>query len=371
MRTVGEHRYVVIGAGAIGGAIGTRLHQSGRAAVLVARGPHLQALREHGMRLRAPGEDVRVPVSVVGSPVEVTLSEQDVLVFATKAHQVTDALRTWADVEVRAGDRVVGTAGSLLPVLTALNGVAAESMALRYFRRVYGVCVWMPAVHLVPGEVIIRGAPRSGMLHLGAVPPQRRSEDPEGSENPEGYEGSDSDAEVLRRVSADLTRAGFDVPLPPDVMPWKYRKLISNLGNVVQALVGPEPGNQWADLTNALEQEARHVLDLAEIEVTPDGQERAARRAGFTMRSVAGVPDDVGGSTWQSLRRGTGNVETDYLNGEIVKIAHRAGAQAPLNARLASLARRAAQAGAGPGSLTRAQLAAHLDDAGVVLPASP
>ena len=172
-----------------------------------------------------------------------------------------------------------------------------------------GVCVWMPAVHLEPGEVIVRGAPTSGMLHLGSVPPGR-------------------DADLLAAVSADLVAATFDAPRPADVMPWKYRKLLSNLGNALQALVGPAGGTRA--LAEQLDAEARAVLDAAHIDVTPDAEEAAARAAGFTMHPVPGVPDDVGGSTWQSLQRGTGNVETDYLNGEIARIAHGLGRQAPL-----------------------------------------
>ena len=47
----------------------------------------------------------------------------------------------------------------------------------------------------------------------------------------------------------------------------------------------------------------------------------------------------LGGSTWQSLTRGTGNVETDYLNGELVRIARRIGQDAPINATMAALVR--------------------------------
>ena len=335
-----DHRYVIIGAGAIGGAVGGRLHQAGRPAVLVARGEHLRVLQGSGLRLRTPSEDVRLDVPAVGSPDEVRLTPGDVLVLATKTQQAGEALRTWADVPVHGDDGVLGTAGERLPVLTALNGVAAERMALRYFAQVVGVCVWMPAVHLVPGEVIVRGAPRSGMLHLGAVPV-----------------GGVPDA-LLQAVAADLDAAGFDAPLPPDVMPWKYRKLISNLGNVFQALVA---GNgDWRGLERQAEAEARAVLDAAGIAVTADEDEAAARAAGFTMRPVPGVPDDVGGSTWQSLQRGTGNVETDYLNGEIVRVAHGLGRAAPLNAALASLARRAARTGQAPGSISAEQLAVEL-----------
>jgi 2-dehydropantoate 2-reductase len=333
------NRYVIVGAGAIGGAIGGRLHQAGRPVVLVARSAHLDVLRRDGLRLRTPDEDVRLDVPVVGGPDELELTPDDVLVFATKTQQVDAALRTWADVDVHAGERVVGTAGALLPVLTALNGVAAESMALRYFARVIGVCVWMPSVHLTPGEVIIRGGPTSGMLHLGSLPPGREQD-------------------LVGTVSEDLVAANFDAPRPVDVMPWKYRKLISNLGNGLQALIGPV--GDAKELAAAVETEARDVLAAAGIEVTPDAEEAAARSAGFSMHHVPGVPDDVGGSTWQSLQRGTGNVETDYLNGEIARIAHGLGREAPLNARLASLVRQAADRGQQPGAVTAAEVAEAL-----------
>ena len=330
-------RYVIIGAGAIGGSIGGRLHQAGRDVVLVARGAHLDALRRDGLRLRTPDEDVTLAVPAVGGPDELTLTEDDVLVLATKTQQVEAALPAWADAPVRDADgQETGTAGSRLPALMALNGVASEQIALRWFARVVGVCLWLPSVHLVPGEVIIRGGPRSGMLHLGSVPPGR-------------------DQALLQEVAADLEAANFDVPLPADVMPWKYRKLISNLGNGLQALVGPKGGS--GRLAAALDAEARAVLDAAGIEVTPDAEESAARAAAFTMHPVAGVPDDVGGSTWQSLQRGTGNVETDYLNGEIARIAHAHGTEAPLNARLATLVRQAAARGQQPGAVTADELA--------------
>jgi 2-dehydropantoate 2-reductase len=214
-------------------------------------------------------------------------------------------------------------------------------MAHRYFRRVYGVCVWTPAVHLAPGEVIIRSTPQSGMLHIGRVPAT-----------------ADDHDQALQQVAADLVTANFDVPLPEDVMPWKYRKLISNIGNVFQALVGRN--GDWGPLVTDAEAEARRVLDAAGIRYTSETEEAAARAAGFTVKPVAGVPEFVGGSTWQSLQRGTGNIETDYLNGEIVMIAHRLGIEAPINKRLAILARRAAATGAEPGDVSAEQLAAQL-----------
>lgn len=338
-------RYVIIGAGAVGGAIGGRLTLAGRPTVLVARGDHLRAMQQRGLRLRTPDEDVTVPVTAVSGPDELQLTDDDILIVATKTHQALKALRAWADAPVQdhEGAQDVDptapplSAGERLPVFLATNGVASERMAQRYFRRVYGVCVWMPVVHLEPGEVIIRSTPRSGMLHLGAVPARA------------------GDDEVLSTVATDLVAANFDAPRPDDVMEWKYRKLISNLGNVFQALVGDR--GDWEPLVDQAEREARDVLDAAGIAYTSDVQELAARAAGFTMKPVPGVPQNLGGSTWQSLTRGTGNVETDYLNGEIAAIAHGIGRDAPINARLAALGRQAAATGQRPGELSAEQLA--------------
>src|SRR3954466_7673462 len=75
-------RYVIIGAGAIGGAIGGRPVHAGREAGRVARGGPRRALGEAGLRVRAPDEDVTVPVQAVGGPEELQLRPDDVLVVA-------------------------------------------------------------------------------------------------------------------------------------------------------------------------------------------------------------------------------------------------------------------------------------------------
>jgi 2-dehydropantoate 2-reductase len=176
------------------------------------------------------------------------------------------------------------------------------------------------------------------MLHIGRVPAN-----------------ADEHDQTLQQVATDLVAVNFDVPLPDDVMPWKYRKLISNIGNIFQALVARN--GDWRALVADAEAEACRVLDAAGIAYIGEEEETAARAAGFTVKPVAGLDEFVGGSTWQSLHRGTGNIETDYLNGEIVMIAHRIGMEAPINEQLAILARRAAAAGAKPGDIHVSQLA--------------
>jgi 2-dehydropantoate 2-reductase len=340
-------RYVIVGAGAIGGGIGARLVQAGLPTVLIARGEHLAAMQRDGLRLRTPREDVTLPVTAVGSIADVTLGSDDVILLSTKTQQVLDVLPAVADAPVHAEDgTVIGTAGDLLPVFLATNGVSAEGLAARYVRRVFGVCIWMPAVHLEPGEVIIRGVPMSGILHLGRVPAELTGP---------------ADHALLAEVAADWRRATFDIALPADVMAWKHRKLISNLANVVDALV--DDPRAARPVTAAADAEARAVLTAAMVPVVDDATEAAARAQGFTIEPVPGLEDArLGSSSWQSLSRGTGSIETDYLNGEIVRIAHQHGRPAPVNARLARLARAAISDGGGPGSVSAAELAEAVGD---------
>jgi 2-dehydropantoate 2-reductase len=328
-------RYVIIGAGAIGGGLGARLHQAGHSVVLVARGDHLTALRDSGLRMRTPEEDLTFAIPAVAGPQELALTPDDVLVLATKTQQAPTALAGWVDVPVAGG----GTAGERLPIILATNGVAAEDMALRYFARVYGACVWMWAAHLTPGEVVLEGVPRSGVFHIGRVPAAPVDD-------------------VLGRVSEDWSTARLKVLLSADVMPWKYRKLLTNVANPFQALLGEPPG--MGRLVRAAEAEGRAVLDAAGISYTSDEDEAADRAMSFEVRPVPGIDEVLGGSTWQSLTRGTGSVETDYLNGEFVRIARRIGRDAPINATMAALVRQAAVRGDRPGAMTLEQLSALL-----------
>jgi 2-dehydropantoate 2-reductase len=334
-----DRRYVIVGAGAIGGTVGGVLARAGIPTVLVARGRHVEILAANGLTLTTPDGVFRTPVSAVSRPEDMRLTRHDVLVFTTKTQQLDAALPEWVDQPVHGPDGVVGIAGDLLPVLTALNGVAAEEKALRYFRQVFGVCVWLPAVHLEPGEVIVRSWPVVGQFHIGRWPAPLRTPD---------------DDEFLQRLAQRWIPAGIRVNPVEDVAPWKYNKLLSNLGNAVGAL--SVDGADITQVVTALRHEGEYVLRHAGIEFTSFEVSTAARVDGPTPRAVPGSDTGASNSTWQSLSRNTGNVETDYFNGEIVRIAHQHGITAPLNAALARASRDAIRNQLGPSPFSAAQL---------------
>ena len=80
-------RIAIAGAGAVGGYIGARLAKAGGDVVLFARGPHLRAMQEHGLRVISPDGDFEVRPRVVGDLKEI--GHADVVFLGVKAHGLT------------------------------------------------------------------------------------------------------------------------------------------------------------------------------------------------------------------------------------------------------------------------------------------
>src|SRR2546430_6495005 len=79
-------KILIAGAGAIGGYIGARLARAGADVVLFARGPHLRAMRERGLRVRSPEGDFEVHPEATGDLT--TVGTLDVVVIGVKAHSL-------------------------------------------------------------------------------------------------------------------------------------------------------------------------------------------------------------------------------------------------------------------------------------------
>ncbi|MGW0905587.1 ketopantoate reductase family protein [Streptomyces sp. NPDC002853] len=325
-------RYIIIGAGAIGGTVGGRLAETGHDVVLVARGAHYEAVREGGLRVRTPEGELTHRLPVVQGPAELgELRPDDVLFLAVKTQDCAAALDTWGARPVVGG----GTAGERLPLVCAQNGVESERIALRRFRRVYGMCVWLPATHVEPGSVSAAGAPYTGMLHIGRYP-----------------RGMDDTA---RLISADLEKSKLLSPVVADVMRWKYGKLLANLANAVEAVTGVLSGNEAVALYRRARAEGEAVLAAAGIEAVGEQEQKEARGDRVRFEPFDGS-ERGGGSSWQSLSRGTGTIEADYLNGEIALLGRLHGVPTPVNDTLQAVANTFARERRAAGSMPVAEL---------------
>jgi 2-dehydropantoate 2-reductase len=319
-------RIIVYGAGAVGGVVGARLQRAGHDVVLIARGPHHDAIAAHGLRFRSPDEDVVVPVPVVAAPSELRFGADDVVLLGVKSQDTFDACQALA-----------AAASPDLPVVSLQNGVANEPMLLRSFANVFGICVMAPTSHLEPGVVHATSAPIHGLLDIGRYPT--------------------GDGATASAVAAALSESGFESVVRPDIMRWKYAKLLMNLGNAVQAACVPDDGAR--ELVRRARAEGVATLDAAGIAYASQEEDRARRGDLLTVRPIDGAPRG-GGSTWQSLARRTGATEVDYLNGEIVWLGRRQRIATPVNEALCTLTRRLAREAAAPQSVPAAAVLADL-----------
>jgi 2-dehydropantoate 2-reductase len=331
-------RYVVYGAGAIGGVLGGRLREAGREVVLIARGENRAAIQQNGLVLQSPDGRRVLEIPVIRHPEELVFTGDDIVILATKSHQTHEAVVELASV-----------APSHVPVVCAQNGVENERIAQRQFERVIGMYVFIFAAHLTPGVVQYYTHPLSGVADVGPF-----------------VCGEDDLAET---VAADLRAAGFDSLARRSIMPWKYGKLLDNLANVLQALCGRDAQSEpdFGALIRGATQEATACLQAAGIDFVP--RELALNRLAsiLPLGAVDGAPFP-GGSSWQSMARGTGQIETDYLNGEIVLQGRLHRVPTPINDVLQTMARRVAHQRSAPGSVTIGEIAAEVAQRVALIP---
>ena len=262
-------------------------------------------------------------MSATGDLTGLDLGPSDVVILAVKSQDTAAAL-----------DAIAGAGGRDAALVCAQNGVDNERQAARRFGRVYGMVVVMPASHLEPGVIELSERPVPGVLDLGCYP-----------------SGVDPTAEA---IAADLRAAGFGSIAHPAIMERKYRKLLSNLANVLDAAAGPAGRDSL--LAGLARDEAGACFAAAGIRVASEAEDLERRRV------LAGAARPMGNrsptSTWQSLARGTGSIEVDYLNGEIVLLGRLHGVATPVNELLCRLGADLVAGGRPAGSIPVAEIEA-------------
>jgi 2-dehydropantoate 2-reductase len=318
-------RYIIYGAGGIGSIMGGHLFRTGHDVILIGRPGHVNAINKDGLRLITPTGTHVLQIPSVTSPEQIDYRPDDVVFLCMKGQDTEAALQNLKEVIAD------------IPVFCFQNGVRNEEIAVKYFTGVYGVMVRVGAVYLKDGEVIARRDP-PGWYIIGRYP-----------------EGTD---ELTETVADALRTAGYFVRTVDDVMPYKWGKLMANTGNAVGAITS----GSWQDMMpifRAVGEEAATVVGKAGIKWI--SQEQVAKDWPEITAPLRGqLNTEAQSSTWQSLARHQGSVETDFLNGEIVRVAKQLGLKAPLNEKLVEITREMAANHKPPGKYTLAQLGVTL-----------
>jgi len=296
-------RYLIVGAGALGGLLAAQWTVAHVPVTLVARGAQYEAIARNGVRIRRPHGDDVVRVDVVDALSDARPTASDTIVLAVKSQDAESTIASIAWVPLVEGAGLVAD----LPILTLQNGLATEDIALRRFATVIGVSVGIPSSHLEPGVVVSPAHPIVGAAWLGGYPYPIPSEE--------------------ERHRSAFAAAGFAAYVEPDIAAAKRRKLLASMRNVVDVFAAEV--EEGEDAESALAEEARVVFARARLPIAPPPVDTIPLHIGDVPGHEAGHL-----STWQSFARGTSN-EVDFLSGEIVLVARQYGLRAPLNEAVA------------------------------------
>jgi len=213
----------IFGAGAIGGYMGAKLAQAGADVSLVARGPHLAAMRDNGLTLIEEGETVTLPVTVSDNPAD--LGVQDYVIVTLKAHSVPPVV-----------DKMQPLIGPDTTIVSGVNGVPWW-----YFHGVGGDLEGTRLASVDPGNAQWDGFGPDRVLGC-VVYPAAEVIEPGVIKHIEGNrftlgEPSGEKSERATRLSQALAAAGLKAPVRPKIRDEIWVKLWGNLSfNPISAL---------------------------------------------------------------------------------------------------------------------------------------
>ncbi|HZO23154.1 MAG TPA: 2-dehydropantoate 2-reductase [Steroidobacteraceae bacterium] len=275
----------VFGAGAIGGYLAVELALAGNDVCLVARGPHLRAIQQNGLKLLLHGQERVAHLAATDDPA--SLGVQDFVICTLKAHQAYESAVAFAPL-----------LGRSTAIVTAMNGIPWW-----YFYRAGGRleghhlmavdpgghqwktlgpqraigCVVDPACHLqAPGVIVHQEFNR---FTLG---------EPDGSRS-----------ERVLALSRTLSEAGFDAPVRDNVRWNVWLKLWGNVCfNPISALTGAtldritgDPGLRALCTTMMLE--TRAVNEALGIQIPLEMLERRLNAAGSVVGHKMSMLQDL------------------------------------------------------------------------------
>jgi len=280
-------KILVMGAGAVGAYFGARLQQAGEQMVFCARGEHLRALKDHGLKFSSYQGDFSIAVTATDDPRD--FAPYDLILFCVKSYDTAAAARTLE--------------GCLNPggaILTLQNGVENEAVLAEVFGReaVMGGNARVGAEIVAPGHVVHR---TGGLIEFGEL--DRR------------------DTTRAQRLAELFRRAGIFGELTMRLPTIRWEKLLWNAAfNTVTTLVQRKVGDliddpDCVELLRALMHEIAAVARAEGVALGDAQVEAQITRSRAMLREVRP-------STLQDSERGK-PLEYEALSGAVIRAARR------------------------------------------------
>ncbi|MBP7775663.1 MAG: 2-dehydropantoate 2-reductase [Acidobacteria bacterium] len=304
-------KIVIAGAGAIGGYLGAKLAQAGADVVLVARGPHLRAMQERGLRVLSPDGDFEVRPQVTADLA--TVGQCDVVFLGVKAHALTALAPTLGPLF-----------GPDTVVVSTQNGIPWW-----YFQNVGGELNDLRLERVDPGGVIADAIEHRRVVGSLAYFATDLAE-PGVVRHIEGNrisfgEPDGSKSERAKRIADALIAGGLRCPVTARFRHEIWVKLLGNVAfNPISALTGGtlEEMARHADVSQVVrelmaETEAVAALLGIELPISIDQRMAGAEKVGAHKTSML--------QDWEAGRP----MELEAVVGAVVELGDRLGVAMP------------------------------------------
>jgi len=291
----------ILGAGALGCAIGASLGEAGSDVWLVNRSQaHVDALRASGLTLVGSDGERTVPVKAVTRCSDVGLA--DLVIVLVKSLDTREAIAGAAPL-----------IGPDTTVLSLQNGLGHEDILADVVgrERVIAGKTYAGGVLLGPGRII--AGTRGKATCIGEL------------------DGSVS--ERIRAIAAEFNRAGLATTVSTNIMGMMWDKLLINVATgALSGITRLAYGDLYAvpevqEIALAAVAEAMAVARAAGIELETTRPEQA------WLRAAEGLPPEFKASLLQSLEKRS-RTEIDFINGSVVRWGERYGIATPVNRTL-------------------------------------
>lgn len=291
----------VLGAGALGCAMGGTLAEAGNAVLLINRNAaQVEAIQTHGLVMRGPGGErtvrVRAAISAAGQgPI-------DLVIVLVKSFDTASAMQA-----------ATALVGPDTVVLSLQNGLGHEDILADIVGR----------SHVLAGKTYVGGVMQApGRIIAGTEGKETLIGELDGSVSPRA-----------QRIAEAFNQAGLATTVSDNIMGTIWDKLLINVAT--GALSGITRLTYGA-LYKIAEVEATAI---AAVQEAMDVARASGVHLSYTdpqapwLKAAAGLPDDFKTSMLQSLEKGS-VTEIDFINGAVVRLGQRLGVPTPVNATL-------------------------------------
>jgi 2-dehydropantoate 2-reductase len=285
-------KFAIVGAGAIGAFVGAMLAKSGEDVTLIARGPHLRAMQQHGVRVRGEIGEFEAHPAATDDPA--TIGEVDVVLLTLKAHSLPAMV-----------PRLAPLIGAQTSVVSAQNGIPWW-----YFYHHGGPLEGTRLESVDPGGVITQHIDSARVIGC-IIYPSTSIIEPGVIEHSEGNrftigEPDGSKSERCRELADMFIKAGLRCPIRTNIRHDMWVKLMGNVAyNPISALTGATlieivQCPETRELASAIMREAESVAHKLGIELGVSIEQRlaGAEKVGYHKTSMlqdieAGKPTEV------------------------------------------------------------------------------